>query len=66
MVLYSFSGYESAAHMTEETKNASISAPLGIIFCCLTSAFMGLFYILGLLYASGNQNAGILDAGNSL
>jgi len=66
MVLYSFSGYESAGHMTEETKNASISAPKGIIFCCVTSAIMGFIYLLGLLFACNNQTAGILDAGNNL
>ena len=52
--VYSFAGYESAGHMTEETRNASISAPKGIIFCCLTSALLGLIYILGLLFACNN------------
>jgi len=51
MCLFSFSGYEGGAHMAEETKNASSSAPWGIVYTCLASAFTGIIYITGLLYS---------------
>jgi len=51
MCLFSFSGYEAGAHMAEETKNATISAPKGIIFTCIASALTGFLYVVGLLYA---------------
>jgi amino acid transporter len=51
MCLFSFSGYEGGAHMAEETKNAASSAPRGIVLTCIVTAFTGLVYIIGLLYA---------------
>jgi amino acid transporter len=51
MCLFSFSGYEGGAHMAEETKNASSSAPRGIVTTCIVTALTGLVYIIGLLYA---------------
>ena len=51
MCLFSFSGYEGGAHMAEETKNASSSAPKGIVLTCIVTAITGLVYIAGLLYA---------------
>ena len=55
MPLFSFSGYESGAHMAEETTNASKSAPLGILYTCIATMFTGFFYIMGLLYALNND-----------
>lgn len=55
MCLFSFSGYEGGAHMAEETKNASESAPKGIIMTCLVTGVTGLVYIAGLLYACQNK-----------
>lgn len=51
MSLFSFSGYEGGAHMAEETKNASASAPKGLVLTCIVTAITGLVYIAGLLYA---------------
>jgi amino acid transporter len=51
MCLFSFAGYEGGAHMAEETKNASASAPRGIILTCVVTGITGLLYIAGLLYA---------------
>ena len=48
---YGFSGYEAGGHMAEETKNASITAPRGILFTCVASALTGFTFILGLLYS---------------
>eukprot|EP00347_Sterkiella_histriomuscorum_P010495 403376063 len=61
MCLFSFSGYEGGAHMAEETRNASLSAPKGIIYTCIASALTGILYIIGLLYASQGQIDEILD-----
>jgi amino acid transporter len=55
MCLFSFSGYEGGAHMAEETKNASSSAPKGIILTCIVTAITGLIYIAGILYACNNK-----------
>ena len=43
--------------MAEETKNASSSAPKGIILTCIVTAITGLIYIAGLLYACNNRIA---------
>ena len=55
MSLFSFSGYEAGAHMSEETTNATRSAPLGILYTCIVTAISGLLFILGLLYAMGGD-----------
>lgn len=57
MSLYSFSGYEGGAHMAEETKNASASAPKGLVLTCIATAVTGLIYIAGLLYGCQNKIA---------
>jgi amino acid transporter len=51
MSLFSFSGYEAGAHVAEETKGATLSAPRGIVRTCLTVAAVGFIYILALLYS---------------
>ena len=51
MSLYGLSGYESGATMSEETSNASIAAPRGMVEAVIASAVTGMVFILGLLYA---------------
>lgn len=53
-VLFAFTGYEAGAHMCEETTNARTSAPWGIVFTVLCCAALGLFYILGFLFATAD------------
>ena len=48
---YCFSGYEAGAHMSEETKNATKSAPLGILMTCIATACTGFLFLVGMLYA---------------
>lgn len=55
MCLFSSSGYEGGAHMAEETKNASSSAPKGIVLTTIATAITGLIYLIGLLYACNNK-----------
>ena len=50
MAMYGFSGYEGGAHLAEETNDANVSAPKGIIYSCLLSALTGIVFILAVLY----------------
>ena len=42
----------TAGHMAEETKGASKSAPLGMVYCVIASSVVGFAYIIGLLLAT--------------
>ena len=44
-------GYDSSAHLSEETHNAHLNGPKAIIFTILTSIVMGLILILSLLFS---------------
>jgi amino acid transporter len=50
--LFSLNGYEAGAHLSEETTNATSSAPKGIVYTTIASAITGFVYILGLLYVA--------------
>jgi len=63
--LYSFSGYEAGGHMAEETRGAYKSAPMGILWTCVTSAIVGFIYWLGLLFASASDVAGFVSHSGS-
>ena len=52
MSLFSFSGYEAGAHMSEETTDAQTSAPWSIVHTTMAAAVTGFVYLLGLLYAA--------------
>ncbi|CAF3690021.1 unnamed protein product [Rotaria sp. Silwood1] len=49
--LFSLAGYDAGAHLAEETRNASRSAPRGIMGTCLIGALVGAAYLLALLFA---------------
>jgi amino acid transporter len=51
MSLYGLSGYESGATLSEETANAEVSAPQGMVKAVVASVFTGFIFILGVLYA---------------
>lgn len=64
MSLWALVGYDGCAHMSEETTNASISAPKSIMWTVIASAITGFIYILGMLYACNEQ---LVDSfGNAL
>ena len=46
---FCLAGYDSAAHMSEETKNADSSAPWGIIWAVAGSSILGWVFIISLL-----------------
>lgn len=49
MAQYTFCGYDASAHMTEETKNPSVSAPRGMVQAVLLSLVVGAVLLYGLL-----------------
>ncbi|RUS16494.1 amino acid/polyamine transporter I [Endogone sp. FLAS-F59071] len=47
---YTLTGYDASAHMTEETRNAQIAGPVGMILAILVSAITGFIFIIGFLF----------------
>ncbi|XP_020571935.1 amino-acid permease BAT1 homolog [Phalaenopsis equestris] len=54
MSQYTLTGYDASAHMTEETKNADINGPKGIISAIGISIIAGWAYLLGITFAVTN------------
>lgn len=52
--VFSFSGFDAAGQLSEETRHASRKAPLAIIGTCASAAIIGFIYLLALMYAAGN------------
>ncbi|HYM49591.1 MAG TPA: amino acid permease [Candidatus Limnocylindrales bacterium] len=48
---YTFTGYDASAHMTEETTNAALSAPRGIVMSIVVSLIAGWVLLLGVTFA---------------
>ncbi|KAK3820541.1 MAG: amino acid permease-domain-containing protein [Linnemannia elongata] len=51
---YTLSGYDSAAHMAEETQNASTGGPMGIIMAIVTASGVGWVFLIGMTFSIGN------------
>lgn len=51
MAQYTLTGFDASAHMTEETRNAAMSGPVGIVMAIGVSAVLGWFLLLGLLFS---------------
>ena len=51
MSQYTITGFDASAHLSEETQNASWSAPLGVLMSVGVSAVFGFFIILSLLFS---------------
>ncbi|RCH92951.1 hypothetical protein CU098_008192 [Rhizopus stolonifer] len=47
---FTLTGYDSSAHMSEETKNAEISGPVGMVMAVIVSSVMGFCFILAFLF----------------
>ncbi|KAG0303977.1 hypothetical protein BGZ98_006072 [Dissophora globulifera] len=58
---YTLSGYDSAAHMSEETKNAQRGGPWGIIRAILTAAIVGWFFLVGITFCITNFDSQIVN-----
>ncbi|MYS60275.1 MULTISPECIES: amino acid permease [Streptomycetaceae] len=48
---YTFTGYDASAHMTEETRDASVAGPRGIVRSIWLSWIAGLVLLLGFTFA---------------
>ena len=48
---YTITGYDASAHMTEETRDAAVSGPRGIMTSIWVSVVAGLVLMIGLTYA---------------
>jgi amino acid transporter len=59
--LYGMSGYESSSQMSEETANASIAAPKGMVNGVIAAIITGFAFMLGLLYAMGGNIEGTVN-----
>lgn len=51
MSQYTLTGFDASAHLSEETRNASWSAPIGVISSVGFSAIFGFFVILSFLFS---------------
>ena len=51
MAQYTITGYDASAHLSEETKNAAWSAPIGVMMSVGCSAVFGFFLIVALLFS---------------
>jgi amino acid transporter len=64
MSQYSVIGYDASAHMTEETKNADWSGPMGIITSVALSSVFGWIYLVALTSIMTEDIRSLLDPGN--
>ncbi len=48
---YTLTGYDASAHMTEETRDASVAGPRGIVMSIVVSVIAGWVLLIGLTFA---------------
>ncbi|KAF2740321.1 amino acid transporter [Polyplosphaeria fusca] len=48
---YTITGFDASAHLSEETKKAEWSAPIGVLMSIVVSGVFGFFYLLALLFS---------------
>jgi amino acid permease (GABA permease) len=56
---YTFTGYDASAHMTEETRNAAVAGPRGIVMSILVSLVAGWVLLIGVTFAITDYGAAI-------
>ncbi|CAM0140795.1 unnamed protein product [Umbelopsis sp. WA50703] len=59
---YTLSGYDSAAHMSEETKGAAKGAPFGILLSIGTASIVGLAFLLAVNFCVQDFSRQIVNA----
>ncbi|KAI8988952.1 amino acid/polyamine transporter I [Pilobolus umbonatus] len=57
---YTLSGYDSAAHMSEETKNSQKGSPFGILVSVAANAVSGLVFLIAISFMVSNFETQIL------
>ena len=63
--LYTMTGYDGSAHTSEETVNARVNVPNGMIYAVLWSLLFGLAMTISFIMAMPDLAAGAKDGGNS-
>jgi amino acid transporter len=53
---YTFTGYDASAHLTEETHNAAVAGPRGIVWSIIVSLFAGWILLIGVTSAITQSN----------
>ena len=51
---YTFTGYDASAHLTEETRNAAVAGPRGIVYSIVISLIAGWILLIGVTGAIQN------------
>lgn len=59
MSQYTITGFDASAHLSEETRKASWSAPIGVLTSIICSSLFGFFLILCLLFSIQDFDATI-------
>ncbi|KAI9288839.1 amino acid/polyamine transporter I [Umbelopsis sp. AD052] len=59
---YTLSGYDSAAHMSEETKNSQSGSPFGMLFSVIANGVSGFIFLIGCSFMVQNFDAQITNA----
>ena len=58
LTMYTITGYDASAHVSEETKNASVEAPKGVWRSVAYSAIIGYLVLLAITFAASDPEAG--------
>ncbi|EPB83006.1 hypothetical protein HMPREF1544_10236 [Mucor circinelloides 1006PhL] len=58
---YTLSGFDSAAHMSDETRDAGRSAPRGILYAIGTAAIVGFVFLVSVNFCVQDYQAQIVD-----
>jgi amino acid permease (GABA permease) len=56
MAQYTFTGYDASAHMSEETRNADLAAPRGIVSSIVVSLVAGYILLLAITFAIPHES----------
>jgi amino acid transporter len=59
---YTLTGFDASAHMTEETENAAIAGPRGIVMSIVVSLIAGWILLIGVTAAIQNYNGELTSA----
>lgn len=62
--VYTITGYDASAHTSEETKNAAMSVPRGIVTSVFWSSLIGWIMICAIMLAIPDMNAGAAQGFN--
>jgi amino acid permease (GABA permease) len=57
MAQYTYTGYDASAHVAEETHDAAVSAPRGIVMSVVVSVIAGFFLLVAITWAIQNYDA---------